>query len=129
MLGLYGMTMPKLHFTGFETGFGEIAPRIADMGHDVVMYCRRGSFPESMRVPEYKGVRLVYVPSPGGKNFAALTSTWLAVAHAFVRSDFDVWFFVNVGMGHHSAIARLSGKPRAGVRAVERGKIMVYGFS
>jgi hypothetical protein len=22
MLGLYGMTMPRLHFTGFETGFG-----------------------------------------------------------------------------------------------------------
>ena len=52
MLGLYGMTMPKLHFTGFETGFGEIAPRLAEMGHDVVMYCRRGSFPVEMRVPE-----------------------------------------------------------------------------
>ena len=31
MLGLYGMTMPNLHFTGFETGFGEIAPRLAAM--------------------------------------------------------------------------------------------------
>jgi hypothetical protein len=29
MLGLYGMPLPQLHFTGFETAFGEIAPRLA----------------------------------------------------------------------------------------------------
>ena len=110
MLGLYGMTMPKLHFTGFETGFGEIAPRLAAMGHDVVMYCRRGSFPEAMRVPEYKGVRLVYVPSPGGKNFSGLISTFLAVTHALATGRYEIFFFVNVGMGHHAALCRLFGR-------------------
>jgi glycosyltransferase involved in cell wall biosynthesis len=110
MLGLYGMTMPKLHFTGFETGFGEIAPRLAAMGHDVVMYCRRGSFPEAMRVPEYKGVRLVYVPSPGGKNFSGLISTFLAVVHALATGRYEIFFFVNVGMGHHAALCRLFGR-------------------
>ena len=110
MLGLYGMTMPRLHFTGFETGFGEIAPRLAEMGHDVVMYCRSGSFPEEMRVPEYKGVKLVYVPSPGGKNFSGVISTFFAVLHALFRGNYDVFFFVNVGMGHHAALARLFGK-------------------
>lgn len=110
MLGLYGMTMPKLHFTGFETGFGEIAPRLAAMGHDVVMYCRRGSFPEAMRVPEFKGVRLVYVPSPGGKNFSGLISTFLAVMHALATGRYEIFFFVNVGMGHHAALCRLFGR-------------------
>ena len=109
MLGLYGMTMPNLHFTGFETGFGEIAPRLAAMGHDVVMYCRRGSFPEHMRLPEYKGVRLVYVPSPGGKNFSGVLSTFFAVLHALVKGRYDIFFFVNVGMGHHAALCRLFG--------------------
>lgn len=109
MLGLYGMTMQNLHFTGFETGFGEIAPRLAAMGHDVVMYCRKGSFPEHMRVPEYKGVRLIYVPSPGGKNFSGVISTFFAVLHAIVRGGYDVTFFVNVGMGHHAALCRLFG--------------------
>lgn len=107
MLGLYGMTMPRLHFTGFETGFGEIAPRLAAMGHDVVMYCRKGSFPEEMRVPEYKGVRLVYVPSPGGKNFSGVISTFFAVLHALATGRYDIYFFVNVGMGHHAALCRL----------------------
>ncbi|MEO8194261.1 MAG: glycosyltransferase [Gemmatimonadales bacterium] len=109
MLGLYGMTMPKLHFTGFETGFGEIAPRLAEMGHHVVMYCRRGSVPREMRVPEYKGVRLVYVPSPGGKNFSGLIATFFAVVHALATGRYEVFFFVNVGMGHHAALCRLFG--------------------
>jgi glycosyltransferase involved in cell wall biosynthesis len=110
MLGLYGMTMPKLHFTGFETGFGEIAPRLAAMGHYVTMYCREGSFPEEMRVPEYKGVRLIYVPSPGGKNFSGVISTFLAALHALAKGNYDIFFFVNVGMGHHAALCRLFGK-------------------
>jgi glycosyltransferase involved in cell wall biosynthesis len=109
MLGLYGMTMPNLHFTGFETGFGEIAPRLAAMGHEVVMYCRKGSFPEEMRVPEYKGVKLIYVPSPGGKNFSGVISTFFAVLHALAKGNYEIFFFVNVGMGHHAALCRLFG--------------------
>ncbi len=110
MLGLYGMTMPKLHFTGFETGFGEIAPRLAEMGHDIVMYCRRGSYPPAMRIPEYRGVRLVYVPSPGGKNFSGLIATFFAVVHALATGRYQIFFFVNVGMGHHAALCRLFGR-------------------
>ena len=102
--------MPKLHFTGFETGFGEIAPRLAAMGHDVVMYCRKGSFPGSMRVPEYNGVRLVYVPSPGGKNFSGLIATFCAVVHALIKGRYQIFFFVNVGMGHHASVCRLFGR-------------------
>ena len=51
MLGLYGMPLENLHFTGFETGFGEIAPRLVAMGHQVTIYCRRSHYPPQMRVP------------------------------------------------------------------------------
>ena len=104
MLGLYGMPMTNLHFTGFETGFGEIAPRLVEAGHEVVIYCRRGSYPEAMRLPVYRGVRLVYVPSPGGKNFSGLVATFFAVLHALSVGSYDIFFFVNVGMGHHAAL-------------------------
>ena len=104
------MTMPKLHFTGFETGFGEIAPRLSAMGHDVVMYCRKGSYPAAMRIPEYKGVRLVYVPSPGGKNFSGVIATFCALVHGLARGRYQIFFFVNVGMGHHAALARMLGR-------------------
>jgi len=110
MLGLYGMPMANLHFTGFETGFGEIAPRLVDAGHEVTIYCRRGSYPEAMRVTEYRGVRLIYVPSPGGKNFSGLLATLFAAVHALAAGRYDIFFFVNVGMGHHAALCRAFGK-------------------
>jgi glycosyltransferase involved in cell wall biosynthesis len=109
MLGLYGMPLPQLHFTGFETAFGEIAPRLAAMGHEVTIYCRGSQYPHELRVTEYKGVKLRYVPSPGGKNLSGLVATLLASVHALVFGRYDLFFFVNVGMGHHAALCRSMG--------------------
>jgi len=109
MLGLYGMPLPQLHFTGFETAFGEIAPRLAAAGHEVTIYCRGSQYPQSMRVDTYKGVRLKYVPSPGGKNLSGLVATLFASLHALVLGRYDLLFFVNVGMGHHAALCRVLG--------------------
>lgn len=110
MLGLYGMPMPELHFTGFETAFGEIAPRLVEKGHDVTIYCRKAHFPAHLRRSSWKGVKLVYVPSPGGKNFSGILSTFLAALHALVFGRYQLFFFVNVGMGHHAALCRLFGR-------------------
>jgi glycosyltransferase involved in cell wall biosynthesis len=110
MLGLYGMPLPRLNFTGFETGFGEIAPRLVEAGHEVTIYCRRSHYPPEMRVRSERGVRMVYVPSPGGKNFSGLLATLFAAVHALTRADYDIFFFVNVGMGHHAALCRAFGK-------------------
>ena len=109
MLGLYGMPLPHLHFTGFETAFGEIAPRLAAAGHEVTIYCRASHYPQSLRVSEFKGVRLKYVPSPGGKNLSGLVATLFASFHALVVGRYDLFFFVNVGMGHHAALCRILG--------------------
>jgi glycosyltransferase involved in cell wall biosynthesis len=109
MLGLYGMPLENLHFTGFETGFGEIAPRLVQMGHEVTIYCRGSHYPDALRVPEYKGVKLKFVPSPGGKNLSGLVATLIASLHALLFGRYDVFFFVNVGMGHHAALCRVMG--------------------
>lgn len=110
MFGLRGLH-PDLEISGFETAFAEIAPRLVERGHEVTIYCRAAAHSPARRVPRDRGIDLVYVPSPGGKNFSAVTSTLLAVVHALFARRFDVWFFVNVGMGHHAALARLSGRP------------------
>jgi glycosyltransferase involved in cell wall biosynthesis len=112
-IGLFGLRglHPDLEISGFETAFGEIAPRLAARGHEITMYCRASAHSPARRVAREDGVELLYMPSPGGKNFSALTSTLLAVVHGLFRRRYDVWFFVNVGMGHHCALARLSGKP------------------
>ena len=109
MLGLYGMPLPQLHFTGFETAFGEIAPRLVAAGHEVTIYCRGGQYPAQLRVSEHKGVRLKYVPSPGGKNLSGLVATFLSALHALAIGRYDLFFFVNVGMGHHAALCRIMG--------------------
>jgi glycosyltransferase involved in cell wall biosynthesis len=110
MFGLRGLA-PDREISGFETAFSEIAPRLVQRGHDVTIYCRAAAHSPERRIANDRGVTLRYLPSPGGKNFSAVTSTALAVAHALPRREFDVWFFVNVGMGHHAALARLSGAP------------------
>src|SRR5471032_350157 len=113
MFGLRGLH-PDLEISGFETAFAEIAPRLAERGHQVTIYCRASAHSPARRVKRDSGVELVYMPSPGGKNLSAVISTLLAVLHAILRRKnerFDVWFFVNVGMGHHAALARLSGRP------------------
>lgn len=110
MFGLRGLR-PDLEITGFETAFSEIAPRLVERGHSVTVYCRSRAHSPARRVPREDGVDLIYMPSRGGKNFSALSSTGLAVLHALGARRFDVWFFVNVGMGHHAGLARLSGRP------------------
>jgi glycosyltransferase involved in cell wall biosynthesis len=110
MFGLRGLR-PDREISGFETAFSEIAPRLVERGHSVTIYCRAGAHSPERRVGHDRGVELTYMPSPGGKNLSALTSTSLAVANALATRRFDVWFFVNVGLGHHAALARLSGRP------------------
>ena len=110
MFGLRGLN-PDREISGFETAFSEIAPRLVERGHRVTIYGRAGAHSRARRVPVERGVELVHMPSPGGKNLSAVTSTALAVTHALATRAFDVWFFVNVGMGHHCTLARLSGRP------------------
>ncbi len=110
MFGLRGLH-PDLEISGFETAFAEIAPRLVRRGHDVTIYCRTSAHSPERRPARDLGVTLEYLPSPGGKNYSAVTSTLLAVTHALRHKQFDVWFFVNVGMGHHCGLARLSGRP------------------
>jgi glycosyltransferase involved in cell wall biosynthesis len=110
MFGLRGLH-PDLEIGGFDTAFAAIAPRLAKRGHEITIYCRASAHSRARRVRRDSGIDLVYVPSPGGKNFAGITATFLAVMHALAVREFDVLFFVNVGMGHHCALARLSGKP------------------
>jgi glycosyltransferase involved in cell wall biosynthesis len=110
MFGLRGLR-PDLELSGFETAFAQIAPRLVARGHRVTIYCRASAHSPGNRVARADGVDLIYMPSPGGKNLSAVVSTLLAVLHALVTRRFDVLFFVNVGMGHHCALARLSGRP------------------
>ena len=58
------------NYGGFETFAEELSPRLAARGHDVTVYCR--SHHVSKELKEYKGVRLVVLPTIRQKYLASV---------------------------------------------------------
>lgn len=73
MVGTRGV---PARYGGFETAVEEIGRRLADRGHDVVVYCRGE---QSAR--EYLGMRLVHLPAVRAKSLETLSHTAVSVAH------------------------------------------------
>jgi glycosyltransferase involved in cell wall biosynthesis len=94
-------------YGGYETFVGELAPRLAQRGHDVTVYCRSGLFKE--RTPEHLGVKLRYLPSLEHKSLSTLSHTALSIADASLRG-FDLIFVCNAANGLFGFIPRLFGK-------------------
>lgn len=86
-------------YSGLETIMGELAPRWVQAGHEVTVYCRRFLFKE--RPPEWKGVKLVYLPSIEHKIASTFSHSFLATLHAAVNpSDVVfVWIAANGPFG------------------------------
>jgi glycosyltransferase involved in cell wall biosynthesis len=91
-------------YSGTETFFGELAPRLATRGHHVTVYCRRALYQEQPEL--YQGVHLAYLPSIETKNLGTWTHT-LACMMDVVRRDFDAVLVTNVSNALHCLIPRL----------------------
>jgi glycosyltransferase involved in cell wall biosynthesis len=97
-------------YSGTETFFIELAPRLVERGHEVTVYCRRSLFHH--RPKEYKGVRLIYAPSIETKNLGTFTHTLVCMVDV-IRRDLDVILVTNVANAFHCIIPRLLRKPCA----------------
>ena len=97
-------------YSGTETFFIELAPRLVERGHEVIVYCRKSLFRD--RPPEYKGVRLIYLPSIETKTLGTFTHT-LACMIDVLRRDVDAMLVTNVANAFHCLIPRLLGQPCA----------------
>ncbi|HZU33823.1 MAG TPA: glycosyltransferase [Candidatus Angelobacter sp.] len=94
-------------YSGTETFFIELAPRLVERGHEVIVYCRKSLFKE--RPPMYKGVRLIYLPSIETKNFGTFTHT-LACMIDVLRRNVDAMLVTNVANSFHCLIPRIFGQ-------------------
>ena len=103
-LAIFGGRGIPSTYSGTEAFFIEIAPRLAERGHDVIVYCRKSLFSE--RPPEYKGVRLIYLPSIETKNLGTFTHT-LACMFDVLRRDVDAMLVTNVANAFHCVVPRL----------------------
>ena len=105
VLGIRGLPAT---YSGLETIMSELAPRWVAAGHEVIVYCRKALFKE--RPQEWKGIKLVYLPSIEHKMFSTLSHSFLATLHASVAPS-DVILTWNAGNGPFGWFFRIAGKP------------------
>jgi glycosyltransferase involved in cell wall biosynthesis len=106
-IALFGARGIPHTYSGTETFFGELAPRLAARGHHVTVYCRSGLFRE--KPDSYRGVRLIYLPSIETKNLGTFSHTLACVFDVLFRKV-DVMLVANVANAVLCAVPRLAGK-------------------
>jgi len=88
MIGTRGV---PARYGGFETAVEEVGSRLADRGHEVVVYCRRTEHDDG---PQFLGMRRVELPALRRRSLETLSHTALSVGHLTARRT-DVAFVFN----------------------------------
>jgi glycosyltransferase involved in cell wall biosynthesis len=95
-IALVGTRGVPARYGGFETCVEEVGSRLAERGHEVVVYCRRLGGDASDSAPEpssYRGMTLVHLGALKRRSLETLSHTGLSVAHlARHRTDVAVVF-------------------------------------
>lgn len=91
-------------FGGVERHVEELASEMSKMGHEVFVYVRNNYTPKGLT--EYKGIKLIHLPSIGTKNLDAISHTFLASMHALF-ADYDVIHYQAIGPSILSWIIKL----------------------
>lgn len=93
-------------YSGFETFYEQLATRLAARGHAVTVY-NRANFIRDIR-GEYRGVRLVSLPSIPTKHLDTISHTLLSSLHAWSRR-YDIVYYCIVGNSPLVWLPRLAG--------------------
>jgi glycosyltransferase involved in cell wall biosynthesis len=78
-------------FGGFDTFVKELAPRLVEAGHQVTLYCMpKYTGPEVG--DQFRGVRIVRLPTVYGKFTESVLHELLSSLHALVRPRADIYY-------------------------------------
>jgi glycosyltransferase involved in cell wall biosynthesis len=117
-LAILGTRGIPANYGGFETFAEELSVRLAARGHDVTVYGRSNNIRYTGK--EYRGVKLVILPTIGTKHLDTVAHTFLSVMHAIPRR-FDAILVCNAANAIFTAIPRITGTPTAlNVDGIER---------
>lgn len=117
-LAILGTRGIPANYGGFETFAEELSVRLAARGHDVTVYGRSNNIQYSGK--EYKGVKLVILPTIGTKHLDTVAHTFISVLHAVPRR-FDCVLICNAANAVFAAVPRITGTPVAlNVDGIER---------
>jgi glycosyltransferase involved in cell wall biosynthesis len=93
-------------YSGIETCYEETGARLAEMGHEVTAYCRNYFTPKAS---QYRGMRIVRLPTIRTKHLETLVHTFLSTIHACV-SDCDIVHYYTLGPSLFCFLPRMFGK-------------------
>jgi len=80
-VALVGTRGVPARYGGFETCVEEVGRRLADRGHDVVVYCRTVPGDTAPPAAEHLGMRLVHLPAARKRSLETLSHSALSVGH------------------------------------------------
>ena len=96
-------------YSGFGTLVEQLAVKLVnEYDFDVTVYCRKQYYEERPNV--FKGVRCIYLPCPGGKNFESIVHSNLSILHASLAS-YDLALVLDPGNGPFVLPLKLRGTP------------------
>jgi glycosyltransferase involved in cell wall biosynthesis len=105
-------------YGGFETLAWELSTHLAERGHEVTVYCRRGRTDESIAVPA--DIRRRFLPALSGKHLETVSHTGLSVLDSLFRG-YDAMWLGNAANAVFSGVPRLRGtKVVLNVDGIER---------
>jgi glycosyltransferase involved in cell wall biosynthesis len=93
-------------YSGIEAYYEEVGQRLAQMGHEVTVYCRTYFTPP---LAEHNGMRLVRLPTIRSKHLETVVHTLLSTVHA-LTGRYDIVHYHALGPALFSFIPRLMGK-------------------
>jgi glycosyltransferase involved in cell wall biosynthesis len=96
------------NYGGFETFAEECAAGLAARGHEITVYCRSHYVAKSMR--QFRGARLVVLPTLKWKYSDTVVHTFLSVTHSLFRG-FDAVLICNAANSIYAWMPRLMGIP------------------
>lgn len=91
-------------FGGVERHVEELAVRMVQQGHQVFVYARKNYVDEEIK--EYKGVKLIFVPSISTKNLDAISHTFFSIFHILFH-NYEVVHFHSIGPTSLSWIVKI----------------------
>ncbi len=89
---------------GVEKHVEEIALRLAQKGNEVFVYVRNNYTPKNLN--EYRGIKLIHLPSISTKHLDAISHTFLATIHSLFQ-NYDIIHYQAIGPSSLSIIPKI----------------------
>jgi glycosyltransferase involved in cell wall biosynthesis len=113
-IALIGTRGVPAQYGGFETCVEEVGTRLANAGHDVIVYCRTAGRNDPRRgLTSFGGMELVHLPAVHRRSIETLSHSAVSIAHLVLRRRADVALVFNAANAPLLPALRLAGLPVA----------------